>query len=161
MLKIRGIPNLTVLKSLLKSEPSTPVKKAMSLTFGFYLSLFPVLGFTTLLCVLFSFVFKLKHYLVQGLNVILIPLQLILMIPLLKSGRLLFYNNEKIIPEISVKDFYRLNNWETLNLLFESVAGGIVLWFVLSALTAPLFYFIWLRFIKNLNTKTVMKNKAF
>ena len=145
------------IKRLTNAVSATPEKKALSLTFGFYAALFPVFGLTTFVGLLFAFIFKLKHYLVQGMNILFMPLQILLIYPFLKFGRMLLFDNQKIIPEIQLKEWFLFDNWETFYALFESVIGGIVIWSALSLTTFPAFYFVTLRFARKVSYRTTFK----
>ncbi|MGC1186113.1 MAG: DUF2062 domain-containing protein [Candidatus Acidiferrales bacterium] len=68
----------------------TPEKIALSLAFGLVLGTFPVLGSTTILCTLAVFIFGLNFPTIQIVNYFVYPLQLVLLVPLLRAGRILF-----------------------------------------------------------------------
>ena len=67
-----------------------PEKIALSLAMGIVLGVFPVLGSTTLLCAAAAVVFRLNLPAIQLVNYIVYPLQLVLLIPFIRAGELLF-----------------------------------------------------------------------
>jgi hypothetical protein len=67
----------------------TPDKLALSLSLGTTIGLIPVLGVSTALCVLAAVLLKLNMPAIQLVNYLLTPVQLILIIPLLRFGELL------------------------------------------------------------------------
>ncbi|MDP9162111.1 MAG: DUF2062 domain-containing protein, partial [Acidobacteriota bacterium] len=75
--------------SLLK-QGITPEKIALSLAIGIVLGIFPALGLTTLLCAAAAVVFKLNLPSIQLVNWFVYPLQLILILPFMRAGALLF-----------------------------------------------------------------------
>ncbi len=121
-------------------------KRALSLTFGFYLGLFPVLGCTTVLGLAASLTFRLNTFLVMGMNILLAPFQLLLMFPLIKYGQLLFFNNSRPYSEITFQSFFRTNSWNTFYSLLEYVAGGIMLWSFLCLISGFFIYRLFLKY---------------
>jgi len=134
------------LLKILNAQPDNPKHKALSVAAGIFLGFFPVIGATTLLCLIVSFVFKLNHFLVQGVNLLLAPVHFAVILPVLKVGRWLFFGDGHIISAISFQQGISL---ETFQPVFESVAGGILLWAIITSVTSPGVYFLLLRLIKN------------
>ena len=73
------------LSSLLKQGLS-PKKLALVIALGVVLSIFPVLGTTTLICSLVAILFQLNIAAIQIANYTAFPLQIILFFPFLKLG---------------------------------------------------------------------------
>ena len=76
---------LSPLSSLLKQGLS-PKKLAMVIALGVVLSIFPVLGTTTLICSLVALLFQLNIAAIQIANYTAFPLQIVLFFPFLKLG---------------------------------------------------------------------------
>ncbi len=119
-----------VLKPLLSflKQGITPTKLALSISLGLVFGLFPIVGVTTLLCLAISFVFKLNLAAIQLVNYLVYPLQLILLIPLIKLGSV--FANVNPIPysitellEIANEDFFR-----AFEMLWFAHLLGIVAW---------------------------------
>lgn len=119
-------------------------KTILSLTVGFYLAIFPVPGTVTLLCIIISFVFRLNLLLLQGMNWLLTPVQLALIYPFLKTGRILLFNDTRVFLPVSAKDLFHINP-ETIIHFIESVAGGILVWGIVSLITG---YFLFRLLLK-------------
>ena len=69
----------------------TPEKIALTIALGgLVLSLFPILGSTTLLCGLAAVVLRLNQPIIQTVNLLAYPLQLALLIPFYRAGERLF-----------------------------------------------------------------------
>jgi hypothetical protein len=73
------------LSSLLKQGLS-PTKLSLVITLGVVLSIFPVLGTTTLICSLVVLLFQLNITAIQTANYAAFPLQIVLFFPFLKLG---------------------------------------------------------------------------
>ena len=127
---------------LVNSGMSSPKSMALSLTLGISLALFPVIGMTFLLGLMVAVVFRLNHLVVQTLNLLLAPVQLLLIYPFIKAGNLIFAGS-RVFKEI----FTFSGDWTFLKLV-EMVAGGVIVWFALSLLTMPVLYFFLFRLLK-------------
>ena len=74
----------------LLTQGITPEEIALSLAFGFMLGIFPVLGTTSLLCLIAAMVFRLNLPAVQLVNFLVNPLWFALLIPFIRAGEWLF-----------------------------------------------------------------------
>jgi hypothetical protein len=74
----------------LLTQGITPEKIALSLAFGIMLGVFPVLGTTSLLCLIAALVFRLNLAAVQLVNILVNPLWFALLIPFVRVGERLF-----------------------------------------------------------------------
>jgi uncharacterized protein (DUF2062 family) len=74
----------------LLTQGVTPEKIALSLAFGIMLGVFPVLGTTTLLCLLAAVLFRLNLPAVQLVNFLVYPLWFALLLPFARLGERLF-----------------------------------------------------------------------
>jgi uncharacterized protein (DUF2062 family) len=123
-------------RSLLVSQlrqGATPRKLALSVAIASALSLFPVLGTTTLLCIVAAALLRLNHPLVQLVNYLCAGLQLALLLPLLKAGEWLGAPHLSLsLAELTER--FRIAPWDSLGEFGLIALGGIGAW----ALAAPL-----------------------
>jgi uncharacterized protein (DUF2062 family) len=68
----------------------SPEKIALTITFAVALGIFPILGSTMLLCGLAAWRFKLNQPIIQAVNYVVYPLQLLLLIPFYRLGERLW-----------------------------------------------------------------------
>jgi len=68
------------------SQGLSPARLALSVALGIALGLIPVLGVSTVLCTLAALLLRLNLPVIQLVNYLLTPLQLVLIIPLLRFG---------------------------------------------------------------------------
>ena len=115
-------------------------KIALTITLGFYFGIFPIVGSTSLLCLLAAMSFRLNIILIQALNLLFFPFQLIFMYPFYKAGRILFFSNKNLLPDVSLSQIVHANSTGTFFYLIESILGGIIVWAIFSALTGFFFY---------------------
>ena len=127
---------------LLNAGMSCPKNLALSLTVGICLALFPVIGMTFLLGLMVAIVFRLNHLIVQSLNLLLAPVQLLLIYPFIKAGNLVFAGS-RVFNNI----FSYTGEWTFLKFL-EMITGGVIVWFILSVVTVPVLYFVLVRLLK-------------
>src|SRR5581483_10872024 len=64
----------------------TPEKIALTLALGLMLSVFPIIGATTLLCGLAAILLRLNQPIIQLINYFAYPLQIALLIPFYRAG---------------------------------------------------------------------------
>jgi uncharacterized protein (DUF2062 family) len=74
----------------LLTQGITADKIALSLAFGIVLGVFPVLGTTSLLCLIVAVLFRLNLPAVQLVNILVYPLWFALLIPFIRVGNRLF-----------------------------------------------------------------------
>jgi hypothetical protein len=74
----------------LLTQGITPEKIALSLAFGIVLGVFPVLGTTSLLCLIVAVLFRLNLPAVQLVNILVYPLWFALLVPFIRMGDRLF-----------------------------------------------------------------------
>jgi uncharacterized protein (DUF2062 family) len=131
------------------SQGMTPHKLAVTCVLGLVISIIPVFGTSTLLCFGLAFLFRLNVVIIQLANYLAAPIQLILILPFIKTGINLFnlpafaYTKDELL--VALK-----NN--PLSLLKESglsIASGVGVWLLVSIPLFFLLYFIMLSMIKN------------
>jgi uncharacterized protein (DUF2062 family) len=74
----------------LLTQGITAEKIALSLAFGIVLGVFPVLGTTSLLCLIVAILFRLNLPAVQLVNALVYPLWFLLLVPFIRVGERLF-----------------------------------------------------------------------
>ncbi len=84
-MEMMGPRTLSPVGALISSGESVS-KTAWTVALGFAIGLFPVIGVTTIVCVLLAGVLRLKQASIQVGNYAALPLQIILLIPCLRLG---------------------------------------------------------------------------
>jgi uncharacterized protein (DUF2062 family) len=121
----------------------TPHKLAMTCALGIILGIFPVFGITTMLCFAAAFAFRLNIPVIQLVNYLVAPLQLLFIIPFIKIGTILFhlnpfpYDSDQLV-ELFRNDFFLLLKEVGLALLL-----GIGVW---ASFSVPLFFVLYYLF---------------
>ena len=106
----------------------TPEKIAQSLAFGIVLGIFPVLGSTTILCLLAAIIFRLNLPAIQLVNYFVYPLQLALLIPFIRFGEILFRSPHVSLSLPFIFRMIRENAWQTTKTYWTSGWHAMVAW---------------------------------
>ena len=120
----------------------TPQKISLAVVLGVLLGIAPVLGTTIVSCTVAALALGLNLPLIQLVNNLVYPLQLLLLIPFVQAGQWLFrqpplpLSVSQIIAEFQ-KDF-----WGSVVAFWSYTWHGAVAWLVLSAVAGPLMYFL-------------------
>ena len=110
----------------------TPEKLALSLAFGVVLGTFPVLGSTTILCTLAVFLFGLNFPAIQIVNYFVYPLQLALLVPLLRAGRILFREPPLPFKLADILAMIRVSAGSAIRVLWVATLHAIVAWLIVA-----------------------------
>jgi uncharacterized protein (DUF2062 family) len=131
----------------------TPEKIAAAVAIGVVLGVFPVLGSTTLLCTVAATLLRLNLPLIQAVNFVIYPLQLILLIPMLQLGQRTFGAPPLAISLAGVLAMARASVWNTVATLGAATGRAVVIWLCLSWIAAFGIYFLVLAPLKWAKTK--------
>jgi len=115
---------------------------ALVISFGITLSVFPVLGTTTLVCALAAFLFRLNILAIQVANDIAFPLQILLFFPFLKLGETI---SGRILGPISASKLtamFELNYLLAIQELSMYLLVACLGWFVSVLLTFILLFYL-------------------
>ena len=124
----------------LLTQGITPEKIALSIAFGLVLGVFPALGWTTLLCLLVAVWLKLNVPAMQLVNYLAYPLQLVLLVPLLRAGEFLFRAPKLTISLPQILAMIRADVWHAITALWVATMHAIVAWAVVAPLAIYLLY---------------------
>ncbi len=130
---------LTVVGKALQ-QGITPQKLAMTCALGVVIGIFPIVGTTTLLCLVLAAWLRLNIPIMQLINYLVTAVQFVLIYPFIKAGIHLFnlppfdYTKEQLI------DMFQNNFWTLLKTSGLAVASGIAVW---ALVALPLFFVIY------------------
>lgn len=130
---------ITSLVSQALKQGITPRKLALTCALGAVISIFPLFGTTTLICFGIAIALRLNIAIIQLVNYLLAPLQIILILPFIKIGSNVFglnpfpYTSEQLL-HLFKNDFWMLAKEAGMALL-----AGVGMWVLFSI---PLFFFL-------------------
>lgn len=119
----------------------TPQQIALTLALGGVLGIFPILGATTLLCAAIGVWLRLNQPIIQLVNYLVYPAQVLLLIPFYRAGERLF--GAEPVPIVNVPDLiarFGAGPWQFL--LDYGLVGlyGIVVWCLVAPVLVALIY---------------------
>jgi len=140
-MKLRDHKLVRLILDLL-SQGITPHKIALTVALGVVLGVTPVLGSTTLLCTAAALVFGINLPLIQVVNYVVYPLQLLLLIPFIQAGQWLFRQPPLPFSFAQLTALLRLRFWQTLAMLWEYTLHGLIAWLILGGMSVFIIYMV-------------------
>ena len=125
-----------------------PSKLALVISLGICISIFPVLGITTVICAFLAIVFRLNLPAIQLVNYMVFPFQIILFFPFLKIGEMVSGISLERISEATMVSHFESDFFQAFEELYNYIILACLGW---SIVIIPLFfvlYFIILVLIK-------------
>ena len=121
------------LLSLLKAGLS-PAQLALTVALGVALGLGPITGLTTLICAAVALRLRLNVAAMQLVCHLLSPVQIILLLPLLRWGATLLGNGREVarLDLDQLKHLIHTQGWGVLHLLWRAELGALLIWAVAS-----------------------------
>ena len=115
--------------SLLK-ENLSPQKLTLCIVTGITLGIFPVLGTTTLLCLLAAFLLRVNIPAIQVVNYMVYPLQLFLLAPFYTAGSWMFSYEGNLKPGKNLLSMLQNDFWGGIVYLGDLTSYAILTWVV-------------------------------
>ncbi len=128
----------------------TPEKIALSLALGMTLGIAPMIGSTTLLCVIAAFVLRLNPAAIQIVNYLMSPLQLALLIPFIRAGEWVFRVEQSRITLDRVRQLIQVSLWHAVTTLWTATVHAMAVWFCLGVLVLFPLYWLLLGSVRSL-----------
>ena len=115
----------------------TPRKLAWSLAAGLVIGVNPLLGSTTLACLVIAFFLRLNLVASQIANHIVYPLQLALFFVFIRIGDAIFHSGKLPLEGHALLHAVRHHPWATTKLLWTWEWHALIVWVVFSAIAVP------------------------
>ena len=128
------------IRDLFLQGPS-PSNIALCVACGLILAVFPMIGTTTLLCTAAAVTFGLNLPAIQAVNYLAAPLQLILLLPLMRLGNRLFGTGGLSLTAEQVFSMVRQHPWSAITTLGVSTFHAMIAWLLLAPVAFVLLYF--------------------
>jgi len=120
----------------------TPGKIALSIVIGVSLSIFPVIGVTTTLCVLAGMLLRLNHPIVQLANYLAYPLQLAMLLVFVRAGEWIFHAPRLPFSISQLTDRFHASPLHFFNEFAVTLLHSAAAWLVIVPPIALVLYFI-------------------
>lgn len=118
----------------------SPPAAALALSLGLWLGLLPVPGATTLACVAVALALRLNQVLMQAVNYLAYPLQLLLLLPFYAAGSRLFGGPGLSLSLGQLLDRAHQAPWPLLKDLWQVALHGVAVWALLGLVAVPLLW---------------------
>ncbi len=119
----------------------TPEKLALTIALGIVLGTIPVLGSTSIACAGVAAVLGLNQAVIQGVNYLVYPLQLSLLIPFLRLGSILFGDNSFRLGLTEIKTMAQAGMLSAIATLWTATVHALSVWAILAIPSATILYF--------------------
>ncbi len=120
----------------------TPHKIALATALGALLGIAPVLGTTIVSCTAAALALRLNLVLIQIVNNLVYPLQLLLLIPFVQAGQWLFRQPPLPLSVSQIVAMVKADFWGSIVALWSYTWHGAVAWLLFSAIAGPIIYFL-------------------
>lgn len=120
----------------------TPEQIALTIALGGVIGIFPILGATTFLCALVGVWLRLNQPVIQLVNYLVYPLQLLLLLPFYRAGEMLF--QQPPVPIFSLTDLMQRFSADPWQFLIDyGMVGlyGIVVWCLVAPAMIAIAYY--------------------
>jgi len=113
-------------------QGTSPEMLALSVAWGCMLGVFPILGTTTLLCGLAGMVLRLNHIAMQTVNWLIYPVQILLIIPFLQLGNLVFGIGQFPLSLSEITALFEADFWGSMRDMGWLAARGVLAWILVA-----------------------------
>lgn len=118
---------------------TTPRQLALTCALGIVISIFPFIGVTTWICLGLALLLRLNIAIIQLVNYLFFPLQLLLMLPFINMGTFLFSLNPFPYTQAQLINLFKTDFWRLASEAGVSVGSGIAVW---ALVAIPLFFLV-------------------
>jgi uncharacterized protein (DUF2062 family) len=118
----------------------TPHKIALATALGALLGIAPILGTTIVSCTVAALALRLNLVLIQIVNNLVYPLQLLLLIPFVQAGQWLFRQPPLPLSVSQIVAMVKQDFWGSIVALWSYTWHGAVAWLLFSAIAGPIIY---------------------
>jgi uncharacterized protein (DUF2062 family) len=132
----------------LLTQGITPERIALSVVFGLALGMFPVLGSSTLLCALAAVFFRLNLPTIQIVNYFVYPLQLVLVVPFMRLGGIIFRGAPVRLSLTQMIELFRADRQHAMKALWGLGVQAVGAWSLVVPPLAVVAYFLLARILR-------------
>lgn len=120
----------------------TPERLALTIALGLVLGVFPVLGTTTLLCGIAAAALGLNQPVIQLVNYVAYPAQLVALIPFYRAGETLFHRPHLPLSVPLLVERFRGNTGKFFADFGLVAVDGVVVWCLVAPFVAATIYYV-------------------
>lgn len=102
----------------------------------------PILGVTTILALAICYATDLNPIAMQLTNYLMYPIQIVLLIPFIRAGEILFRSRHLRITSTRIEQMFHSNPAFTLQLLWTAIWHALIVWLFVAPLAVAVMYVI-------------------
>lgn len=118
--------------------PVSVRRTALGLALGLILGVMPVIWGTSVLCFLVTWVLRLNHILIQGVNYLLYPVHLGLLWPFFHFSAVVFEHSAPL--DAATLNHIKAPTPEIISAIWRANMYALLLWFILASICLPVLY---------------------
>jgi uncharacterized protein (DUF2062 family) len=126
----------------------TPEKLALSVALGVVIGIFPAIGWTTALCALAAFLWRLNIPAIQIVNYFMYPVQIALILPFFRLGEKLFGAPHLPISVAQIYSMAHADLWGAIKFLWNTTWHAMTVWGLLAPFLVAALYFVMLPLLR-------------
>ena len=136
----------------------TPEKLSLTIAFGVVFGIFPIVGFTTIFCLLSAFIFRLNKAVILFINFSLYPLQILLIIPLISLGKMIFGYSFVSFSISEIIIMFKEDWIFAIQHIWFQTLLGILAWAIVSIPLSFIIYYTFLPFFRKFIKEDKLKS---
>lgn len=124
-------------------EGAKPDKLSLTIVLGIMMGVIPMVGVNSAICLLLALIFRLNVVIIQLINYVSFPLQIVLFYPFFKTGE--FFFGQSAGQQLQFNTFSSLfgKNWlESIMLIIQANFRAVLAWLILMIPISFFTYFI-------------------
>ena len=137
-----GIGKLKVLLLNCLTQGAKPKQLSMTIVLGFAFGVIPLLGVNTALCFVVALALRLNVVIIQAINYMVFPLQLLLMIPFFKIGDWVSFSKAHQLTSVSFSTLWNMKGKEMFTSICFAELKALLAWILIVSPIAILSYYI-------------------
>lgn len=119
----------------------SPERVAMTIAVGLFLATIPVIGVTTILCLLAAWALRLNQPIIQLINWLSAPLQILLIFPFIRLGEAIFRAPRMTRSLEELVAMAKSDPVGTMSMLGETLGHAVAAWLIVGPLCIAVVYF--------------------
>lgn len=119
----------------------SPERVAMTIAVGLFIAIIPVIGVTTILCLLAAWALRLNQPIIQLINWLSAPLQILLIIPFIRLGEVIFRAPRMTHSLKELGALAKSDPIATMAMLGETLGHAVAAWLIAGPFLLAAVYF--------------------
>lgn len=128
----------------------SPEEIALAMALGITLGIAPMIGSTTIFCLIAAFVLRLNPAAMQIVNYLVSPLQLALVIPFIRAGEWLFRVESSRLTLTAIRNMIAASLWHAIQTLWTATMHAMAVWICLGVILLMPVYWLLLLPVRSL-----------